>query len=55
VAQVKKIYKELNLPKIYKDYEEKSYAQLRKMIEEVRSMPKEVFIDLLEKIYKRSM
>eukprot|EP00027_Filamoeba_sp_ATCC50430_P001633 CAMPEP_0168555068 /NCGR_PEP_ID=MMETSP0413-20121227/8126_1 /TAXON_ID=136452 /ORGANISM="Filamoeba nolandi, Strain NC-AS-23-1" /LENGTH=383 /DNA_ID=CAMNT_0008585871 /DNA_START=26 /DNA_END=1177 /DNA_ORIENTATION=- len=55
VAKVKKLYKELNIEKIFKDYEEESYKQLISMINEVRSLPKEVFLDLLGKIYKRNL
>lgn len=55
VAKVKKLYNELNIPKIFKDYEEESYKQLVAMINEVRSLPKEVFLDLLGKIYKRNL
>lgn len=55
VARVKKLYNELNMTKIFKDYEEESYKQLVAMISEVRSLPKEVFLDLLGKIYKRNL
>jgi len=53
VAKVKEIYNQIGIPQIFKKYEEDSYVKLRAMIDEVRSMPKEVFIDLLGKIYKR--
>ena len=55
VARIKKLYGELNITKIFKDYEEESYKQLVAQINEVRSLPKEVFMDLLGKIYKRNL
>jgi farnesyl diphosphate synthase len=55
VARVKKLYNEMNIPKIFKDYEEESYKSLVAQINEVRSLPKEVFLDLLSKIYKRNL
>jgi len=55
VAKVKEIYKQLNIPKIFKDYEDESYSKLIKQIDGVLNMPKEVFLDLLARIYKRSM
>jgi farnesyl diphosphate synthase len=55
VSVVKKIYNEIGIPKIFKQYEEESYESLCKLIKEVRSMPQEVFTDLLSKIYKRNM
>eukprot|EP01114_Cavostelium_apophysatum_P011156 TRINITY_DN2534_c0_g1_i1.p2 TRINITY_DN2534_c0_g1~~TRINITY_DN2534_c0_g1_i1.p2 ORF type:complete len:407 (+),score=118.85 TRINITY_DN2534_c0_g1_i1:54-1223(+) len=55
VAKVKAVYQEMNIPKIFKQYEEESYAHLTKMIDGVLNMPKEVFLDLLARIYKRNM
>lgn len=55
VAHVKKVYQDLNMTKIFQDYERESYQKLLKMIAEVRSMQQDVFIDLLNKIYKRKL
>lgn len=53
VARVKQVYKELNIEKIYRDYEEKSYRQLKRDIESQTVVKKEAFEYLLNKIYKR--
>jgi len=53
VAKVKALYKEMNLEKVFQIYEEESYKQLRKQIDEV-NLPRVVFEILLNKIYKRS-
>lgn len=55
VAKVKAVYKEINIPKIFREYEDESYNKLVKEIDGVLNMPKEVFLDLLARIYKRSM
>jgi len=55
VAKVKQVYNEINMQKLFKEYEEESYKQLCEQIETVKSMPREVFTDLLAKIYKRNM
>jgi farnesyl diphosphate synthase len=55
VAVVKKVYEEIGIPKVFKEYEEESYNALCKQIANVRSMPRQVFTDLLAKIYKRNM
>lgn len=53
VARVKQIYNELNIPTIYRDYEERSYKELRKLIAQQNVVPHAVFEGLLGKIYKR--
>ncbi|KAM9989439.1 hypothetical protein ACTFIY_005467 [Dictyostelium cf. discoideum] len=55
VELVKKIYGEIGLKKIFKDYEDESYAFLISKIKSVRIMPQEVFTKLLSKIYKRDL
>jgi len=55
VKIVKHIYKEIGIEKIYRQYEEESYLGLCRRIESVRIMPKQVFTDLLAKIYKRKL
>lgn len=56
-AAVKKLYDELKLEQIYKDYEEKRVGEIKKMIAEVdesEGLKKTVFESFLAKIYKRS-
>lgn len=56
-AVVKKLYDEMNLQQIYKDFEEKRVAEIKKMVAEVdesEGLKKEVFESFLSKIYKRS-
>lgn len=53
VQNVKDLYKELELEQVFKDYEEASYKEICAEIEKVTVMPKDVFLFLLKKIYKR--
>ena len=53
VAKVKALYEELGLEQVFKDYEESSYKEICEEIEKVTLMPKDVFLFLLKKIYKR--
>lgn len=46
--------RELELEALFKTYEQESYDRLCKTIEEQDLVPKEVFMSLLRKIYKRS-
>ena len=39
---------------LFNQYEEESYADIQKLLEQVKDMPKEIFTFLLDKIYKRS-
>ncbi|PMD21516.1 farnesyl diphosphate synthase [Hyaloscypha hepaticicola] len=56
-AAVKKLYEELKLEQIYKEYEEKRVGEIRKLIanvDESEGLKKTVFESFLAKIYKRS-
>ncbi|TAQ87255.1 hypothetical protein B7494_g4406 [Chlorociboria aeruginascens] len=56
-AAVKKLYEELKLDQLYKDYEDTRVGEIRKMIAEVdesEGLKKSVFEGFLNKIYKRS-
>ena len=54
VAKIKAIYEELEIKQAYYDYEEKSYSELVKMIDQLSGdLPKEMFIAYAKKIYKR--
>jgi len=55
VAVVKKVYEEINITKIFKDYEEESYRSLVKQIKMCIQLPQDVFLKLLAKIYKREL
>jgi len=54
VATVKKLYRELELPKVFEEYEETSYRHIQAQLDDVTTVPREVFDVLLQKIYKRS-
>lgn len=54
VAKIKKLYKELELSKLYETYEESFYKSIQAKLNKVTDMPKEVFEIFLNKIYKRS-
>jgi len=54
VELVKKLYRELRLEKIFQDYEENSYQTIKKLIDDYKELPTEVFTFLLGKIYKRT-
>ena len=54
VQNVKAVYKELELEGIYHQYEDDSYKQLITLIDETSgSIPKEIFTDFANKIFKR--
>ncbi|KAI4131364.1 MAG: hypothetical protein LQ338_001249 [Usnochroma carphineum] len=55
--KVKKVYEELELEKVYLEYEEDAVGRIREMIAKVdegEGLKKEVFESFLKKIYKRS-
>ena len=54
VARVKQVYKELNMEGFYRKYEDRSYAELNRLINSQNKVPKVVFEELLKKIYKRA-
>ena len=51
---IKKLFRELKLEEKFQSYEEQSYKQLKKLIDDSPELPREVFEFLLNKIYKRS-
>lgn len=52
VDKVKAIYKELNMEKVYHDYEDESFAKLTALIgQHAGNIPKKVFTDFAAKIY----
>ena len=54
VKKIKGLYAELDIEKIFKDYEEQSYKNIQEALDKVTLMPRDVFELLLKKIYKRS-
>jgi len=54
VKNVKDVYNELELVKVFEDYEEQSYKNIQEALDKVTLMPRDVFELLLKKIYKRS-
>ncbi|ORX72423.1 terpenoid synthase [Linderina pennispora] len=54
--RVKELYKELDIEKVYKDYEEAAIADMEKKISEVdeTQIPKQVFTAFLNKVAKRT-
>lgn len=52
--KVKKLYIELELKKLYQEYEEESYHQILQLItQKSGNLPKEMFLEFVKKIYKR--
>lgn len=57
VKEVKKVYKQLDLEKVYSEFEEQSYQEIKLLIDEFEHsdrVPLEVFEWVLEKIYHRN-
>ncbi len=54
VQRVKKLYYELELEPLFKQYEADSHDKLLKMIHQQEVLPPAVFTMLLNKIYKRT-
>lgn len=54
VDVVKRLYEEMELPRVFAEYEERSYNEIQVLLSGVTEMPREVFDFLLRKIYKRS-
>lgn len=53
VQTVKGVYLKLQLPQAFQAYQEESYAHIQELLEQVQIMPKQVFHDLIKKVYKR--
>ncbi|XP_063790985.1 farnesyl pyrophosphate synthase-like isoform X3 [Pseudophryne corroboree] len=54
VQKVKQLYEDLGLPALYRQYEEESYQRLQILISQhANGLPKEIFLGLARKIYKR--
>lgn len=56
VQLIKTLYKELNIPQLYADYEESSYKELTKLVKNIEhDLPSVVFQGFMDKIYKRKL
>uniref|UniRef100_A0A1B0DI83 Farnesyl pyrophosphate synthase n=2 Tax=Phlebotomus papatasi TaxID=29031 RepID=A0A1B0DI83_PHLPP len=54
IARVKQLYEELSLPNTYAIYEEDSYNMIRTHIQQTsRGIPVEVFLKIMDKLYRR--
>lgn len=53
IQAVKSLYKDLNLEQLFHEYEAQSYEELNLLIQSQDLLPRAVFTDLLQKIYKR--
>jgi farnesyl diphosphate synthase len=53
---VKDLFAELKLEEVYKKYEEESYIRINALIQKIDDtvIPKEMFIDFMNRIYKRN-
>jgi farnesyl diphosphate synthase len=55
IAAIKELYKEMNLPQVFADYEEQTYNLISSHIQQMNPrLPKQLFLDMLQKIYRRS-
>lgn len=54
VKRVKAIYRDLRLETAFLAYQEQSYAEIQKLMGQVKGMPSNVFEILLKKVYKRA-
>lgn len=54
MAKVKELYETLGMKTAFQEYEEKSYQRLQELINKhANRLPKEIFLGLAQKIYKR--
>uniref|UniRef100_A0A8C3CKN1 Farnesyl pyrophosphate synthase n=1 Tax=Cairina moschata TaxID=8855 RepID=A0A8C3CKN1_CAIMO len=54
VAKVKELYETVGMKAAFQEYEEKSYQRLQELIKKhANRLPKEIFLGLAQKIYKR--
>jgi len=54
VEAVKKLYRDLKLEELFKNYEEESFDSIQQSLSECKDLPAGVFEFLLKRIYKRS-
>ena len=55
IQRVKALFDELNIRKVYTDYEDRSYTELSGLIDKLsKNLPKGMFEAFAQKIYKRN-
>jgi len=55
IQKIKELYREMDIPKVFNTYEEQTYQLISTHIQEMGyGLPKQLFIDMLQKIYHRS-
>ena len=54
IETVKELYRDLKMNEEFENYEAASYESIKKLIDDYKELPTEVFLFLLRKIYKRS-
>lgn len=56
VENVKEVYEELDMKGVFHDYEESSCKKLCKLVEEsIHLLPPDLFLEYIEKLYKRKI
>ena len=57
VNKVKQVFNELNIEKVYQDYEEQSYTRIQQLVLKVNDdiLPRKMFLDFMDRIYKRKL
>ena len=53
VAAIKALYREMDLERVYEEYEAKVYKSLNEKIAKVQNVPRMVFVSFLDRIFKR--
>ncbi|KAK9837863.1 hypothetical protein WJX74_006667 [Apatococcus lobatus] len=54
IGKIKEVYRQLRLDEVFQKYESESYHSLTSLIQKQNQLPEDVFMLLLNKIYKRS-
>ncbi|XP_055693629.1 farnesyl pyrophosphate synthase-like [Lutzomyia longipalpis] len=55
VTQIKKLYEEVGIFEAFKNYEDKTYKDIKWKIQEAKGIPKNVCQGLMDKLYKRNI
>jgi farnesyl diphosphate synthase len=55
IDTIKQLYVDMGIPELYADFEEENYSMINKHIEQMSpSLPKKLFRDMIDKLYRRS-
>ena len=57
VQLVKQVFSELQIERVYQDYEDQSYVRIKDLIMQVDNevLPQQMFLDFMDRIYKRKL